>query len=76
MKIGKIGKKVTINNCLNSVFNGKTGTIVKEYVPDSQFCFIYNIYVYKVRFDEPVIIKEEPCIIEDFEFMEKYLIYN
>lgn len=69
-----IGDKVTIKNNFYSAFNGKTGTIVDMYTPDSDFCIAHNIFVYKVRFDEPATIDECPHFIEDFEFMEKYLI--
>ena len=50
----KIGDKVIVINPLYAqITNGAVGTIVSEYIPNSQLAILYGVSKWSVEFDNP-----------------------
>ena len=50
----KIGDKVIVINPLYAqITNGAVGTIVKEYIPNSQWAMLHGVSKWSVEFDNP-----------------------
>lgn len=70
----KIGDKVIVKNQHMACFNGKTGMIVAECIPNSQLHMLMGIVMWKVKFDEP--FDAGYGAVTEWEFSEGSLMLN